>query len=72
MGLSGVTGYVGYTALSTGYDAIMAGSSIATTMVMGTSAYVLAKDKATTFGGYARNLPKVVSSALGKGNQQWH
>ncbi|PCI47328.1 MAG: hypothetical protein COB43_11695 [Oceanospirillales bacterium] len=72
MGLSGVTGYVGYTALSNGYDAIMAGSSIATTMVAGTSAYFLAKDKATTFGGYARNLPKVVSSAFGKGNQQWH
>ena len=72
MGLSGVTGYVGYTALSNGYDAVMAGSSTATTMVVGVSAYFLAKDKATTFGGYARNLPKVVSSALGKGNQQWY
>ncbi|MEC8523096.1 MAG: hypothetical protein VXZ24_02490 [Pseudomonadota bacterium] len=72
IGLSGITGYAGYTALSNGYDAIMAGSSIATTMVAGTSAYFLAKDKATTFGGYARNLPKVVSSAFGKGNQQWH
>ncbi|MAG42752.1 MAG: hypothetical protein CMH95_00385 [Oceanospirillaceae bacterium] len=72
MGLSGFTGYLGYTALANGYEAVMAGSSIATTMVIGTSAYVLAKDKATTFGGYARNLPKVVSSALGKGNQQWH
>ena len=72
MGLSGVTGYVGYTALSNGFNAVMAGSSIATTMVAGTSAYFLAKDKATTFGGYARNLPKVVSSAFGKGNQQWH
>ncbi len=72
IGMTGIAGFTGYTALSNGYDAVMAGSSIATTMVIGTSAYVLAKDKATTFGGYARNLPKVVSSALGKGNQQWH
>lgn len=69
--LGGLAGYAGFSTLSSAFNAGMSAGTVTGTVVVGTAAYIFAKDKVTKFGGYFRNVPAAVNSTLGKGNQRW-
>ncbi|WP_431689248.1 hypothetical protein [Hahella sp. NBU794] len=69
--VSGVGGAAGYTVLEKSYEMFSSASSILAAVFFGVSGYVLAKESAGKFSAYARNVPGFVSTAFGKGNQEW-
>ncbi|MDG9670484.1 hypothetical protein ONV78_22285 [Hahella sp. CR1] len=69
--VTGSLGAVGYTTLEKSFDLFAAADNIFAAIGIGLSGYVLAKEAASKLSGYARHVPGFVSTAFGKGNQEW-